>query len=628
MSSDADRLLARRLAERVAAARGHFAQVFDQIARQRSDGDYIDFKLAALGAANDEDAFASAFAEALRRGWGVELVTRAVEARVIAPDALGLIASRLVAGDAARAVFRPEGFNADMMQWLEAATFTAGLLRGLRRVCEVRAGRARGTGFLVGPQTVLTNWHVVRELMNPTDGTARTDSARQLSCRFDVLDGRSGTEFPAFEHWLVEWSPMALADLDVASDPPYASMAALRPHAVDFAVLRLHGAPGRMRGWYALADAGAVPSRAHEPLFVLQHPSQFAQRIGVTDRVSGDASGVVRHQAPTADGSSGGLCLDGEGRLVALHRGRVSDAGGAFLHNLAIAASAIAPLAPRSDSVEPACDTIWRLARGPHPVIGRDRTNQLLHAMLQPKPQKPILIVRGPEMCGKSFTTQIIEERLGFLAPWLASFAAAELPADARAFAVQILERAGINEATRQTLPTAGDGASTDIAWIRDYLFPAFSVLVADAARVRAESSGRLLWLVIDQLDKSKLLSTGSRQFLDTLYQQIATVPELRIVLLGLDGGLPAGDPLVAADEDLPSPARLTAAELERYLACLLTDSGIFPERGELHRLAGLVLHSVSGDGSANRDLLVRLSAYLMGPLRRAESEWKTGWAP
>lgn len=622
MNASADTILAVSLAEKVSGTRALFAQVFDQVARRRGDEDYIDFKLAALGHAQVVGAYAAAFALALQRGWCVELVTHAVEAQVLAPEALQLVAPRFTPQDAAAAAFQPEGLHPRMMPWLNAATFTAGLLRGLRRVCEVRAGGARGSGFLVGPQTVLTNWHVVQALMDPVSGKARPDSAAELVCRFDFLDSGRSDDYVAVKDWLVDWSPMPLDELDVTRAGQYADMTAHRPHQLDFAVLRLDGAPGRARGWYALKEAAVVPLGAHEFLFVLQHPSQFAQCIGVTDEITLADNGEVRHMAPTTAGSSGGLCLDKSGNLIALHRGKFSQADGTLKHNLAVAAREIAAVAPHSDSVDAATDTVWRLSRGTHPVLGREQTSRQLGQMLGPQAAKPILIVRGPDLCGKSFTSQIIEDRLGFIAPWLVNFAAGELPLGAREFAAQILERAGVAVAKRQTLPSSDDGASTDIAWVRDHLFPAFRTLVGEAAAGRDPAHGRLLWLVIDQLNKSSLPATGSRQFLDTLYQQIRTTPEIRVVLLGLDGALPAGDPAAAAEEDLPNPALLEAAALERYLACLLTDCKISPDRSEIARLARLVLHSVRADSGANGDLLVRLSQFLTGPLRRAAGDW------
>ncbi len=621
MSDDA--ILAGALADQVSAARGHFAQVFDQVALRNGEDDYLDFKLVALGIASDRDAYITAFTEALHRGWWKELVTSAIEAQVLNPSALQHVAPRLVPHDAASAVFRPQGFDAAMMPWLNAADFTQGLLCGLRRVCEVRAGAGGlGSGFLVGPQTVLTSWHVVQGLMDPVTGRARDGSARELRCRFDRHDGTPSEEFSAADNWLLDWSPLMLGTPGISVAGHYADMTKHRPHALDFAVVRLRGAPGRTRGWYALKNAAVVPVASKDPFFVLQHPAQFALRIGLTDNVTLAPDNVeVRHKAPTGPGSSGGLCLDRAGRLVALHRGEFRGADN-LLYNIAVAAQAIAPLARQSESVDAASDIIWRLQRGSHPVIGRDYTHKLLDPMLRSQAPKPILIVRGPDLCGKSFTIRIIEELLGPV-PWLAIFSAPELPADARQFAEQILEQAGVAVAKRRILPVPGDGESTDIAWIRDHLFPAFRALLSEAALARGQNNGQLLWLLIDQLNKSTLPAKGPRQFLDTLYEKIRETPDLRIVLLGLDGGLPAGDPANAAEEDLLDPAQLQVTEIERYLACLLIDCEVFTAtKEEIGRMANLVLHSARASSIASQ-VLPGLSAYLMGPLHKVAGEWR-----
>lgn len=631
--SEADIALVHKLAESVDAARERFAQVFDQFALSRSGEDFIDFKLAALGLADPSQAYAAAFAAALERNWIVGLVTLAVEARLLAPSTLRLVAPRFTPQDATEAAaFQPEGLNEDMMPWVEMGTFTVGLLRGQRRVCEVLAGVAHGTGFLVGPQTVLTNWHVVQGLMNAADGKIEPGSGQRLKCRFDFLDGSSKSDdFVAVEDWLLQWSPMRLDELDTALTGTYADMTKHKPHSLDFAILRLQGAPGYARGWYALKEAAAVPKGKHEPLFVVQHPSQYAQRIGVTDKVTLAADGAeVQHQAPTAQGSSGGLCLDKDGKLVALHRGKRSRPDGSLESNLAVAAAAIAAIdataaeAQRSDSVDPEYDIVWRLARSKHPVLGRKQTNRLLRRMLDPQTATPILIVRGPDLCGKSFTSRLVEERLGPIAPWLVGIAAAELPPDARDLALMILSRAGVAAAKRNALPKVDENATTDIAWIRDELFPSFRTLVSEAAQARDAAHGQLLWLVIDQLNKSSLPATGSRQFLDTLYQQIRTTPEIRVVLLGLDGGLPAGDPASAIEEILPDPTTMDATGLKDYIACLLTACKITPTSSEIGRLAQLVLHSVRVGGNPYGDQLVRLSQYLSGPLQRAADEWES----
>ena len=75
------------------------------------------------------------------------------------------------------------------------------------------------------------------------------------------------------------------------------------------------------RGWFGREDMGASP-RPSEPLFILQHPGGRSMKLAFdTDAVVGEnANGTrLRYRTNTEPGSSGAPCLDGRGRLVALH---------------------------------------------------------------------------------------------------------------------------------------------------------------------------------------------------------------------------------------------------------------------------------------------------------------------
>src|SRR6185436_2795420 len=76
---------------------------------------------------------------------------------------------------------RPHLAKLDVRVWLER------LKQIERRVCRVELeANALGTAFLVGPDTVLTNWHVVEQVRN--DG-----KLGNLGCRFDYLVLPDGT---------------------------------------------------------------------------------------------------------------------------------------------------------------------------------------------------------------------------------------------------------------------------------------------------------------------------------------------------------------------------------------------------------------------------------------------------
>lgn len=100
-------------------------------------------------------------------------------------------------------------------------------------VCRIeRNGLGLGTGFLVGPDAVLTNWHVVNKAV--ANGTLA-----EIICRFDyarlVAGGNNaGVVVPLHADGCVDHSPFAPAeDTKTPEDPPPT------PDQLDYALLRL-----------------------------------------------------------------------------------------------------------------------------------------------------------------------------------------------------------------------------------------------------------------------------------------------------------------------------------------------------------------------------------------------------
>lgn len=203
-------------------------------------------------------------------------------------------------------------------------------------VCRVDMASSTGapsfcTGFLVGPDLLLTAYHAVRELLEGGLTPA------QLSFRFDLLatDAQeivapgqayalaTGPEaqqrFGAERPWLVA----ADADLD------YALLRLAHPAGQD--VPRGLRA-GRPRGWLRLAEQAHLASGA--PLGViffrngLQLTATHANQalIGLND-----ARQRLRHRLETAPGASGAPILDIQQRplVVGIQRGRLRDNTGA-----------------------------------------------------------------------------------------------------------------------------------------------------------------------------------------------------------------------------------------------------------------------------------------------------------
>jgi len=178
----------------------------------------------------------------------------------------------------------------------DVGTWRERLGRVERCVCRVDAGDGQGvgTGFLIGPDLVLTNCHVA---------DAFRSAPAAAGVRFDAAGaGENGPPknggFTALApEWLVDSSPT---------------------DELDYAVLRLAGTPGRERGWLRpRAGHHFVPG---EPLFILQHPRAQSMKLAV-----GSVTGVsvetdrVTYSVNTEPGSSGSPCFTAGWELVALH---------------------------------------------------------------------------------------------------------------------------------------------------------------------------------------------------------------------------------------------------------------------------------------------------------------------
>jgi hypothetical protein len=197
------------------------------------------------------------------------------------------------------------------------------------RVCRVEiGGNAAGTGFLVGPDAVLTNYHVLEDILKGTS------AAEKVTCRFDykvLADGSrvEGTSVGLHAtDWKLDFSPYSAAEQTHTPDTPPPS-----PQELDYTLVRLArrfgeervnpkgGTEAPKRGWLALGTAAPafVPRM---PLMIAQHPDGKPLKLAVdTESVIGlNPTGTrVRYATNTEAGSSGSPVFDLEWNLVALH---------------------------------------------------------------------------------------------------------------------------------------------------------------------------------------------------------------------------------------------------------------------------------------------------------------------
>ncbi|MEZ5716237.1 MAG: serine protease [Paracoccaceae bacterium] len=623
---------AAEVARHFTAGRPALGQVYGEIAR-RSAGRLRDFKIVALGLNDTGAAFAAALLETARAGVHRTFLTElaalgfldleaAVEALRADQPGSDAIDALLWPQDATGLVTLPQGWNADVAASVDMTQLLRAMNLAARRVCLVQAGLSQGTGFLIGPQTVLTNWHVVAALIDPATGRPRPGSDRQIRCVFESLAGAQGRDYPALDDWLVEFSPLAAGPATpTAPGAGLPDMTALRPHALDFCALRLAGSPGRERGWYDLAEIGRL-DRPTDLFFVFQHPMANPQRLAIAKGVTLDPAdpAFLRHMAWSDEGSSGGLCLDHRFQPLALHHAAVTDPQGAFLFNRAVRLAEIDIAAPDLGAPDPTRDRISVLADGSRAVLGRAATQDLAQDMMR-SPARPILYVRGQPRSGKSFTTRLIQDCTPHDRRRIVQISASEMPTEPRDLASLILTRAGAAPAAIAALPNPDTPNGTDNAWIRSALLPALRLGLTELLRADPQNP-MVLWLILDELDIVPIPQTGARELLDALYADAEAMRTLRVVLIGLDATLAGVDQATTRVEYLDHPDQVAAEALESCLGALMTQKRLAPAPDELKRHADLVtsmanlLQTMGTDGNRLERLSNVLSKVWLAAIR------------
>lgn len=153
-------------------------------------------------------------------------------------------------------------------------------------------GEQYGTAFRIGPDLLLTNWHVLHR---------RSDGAPAVR-----VDAEFGFEDDARRGLL---TPRAVR---------CATAAVAQDQADDWAVVRTLDPLDE--AWHAVGLADLPEPVVAEPAFIIQHPMGQRKRVGfVRNEVSYVDDRVVHYLTDTDVGSSGSPVLDAGGRLIALH---------------------------------------------------------------------------------------------------------------------------------------------------------------------------------------------------------------------------------------------------------------------------------------------------------------------
>lgn len=206
------------------------------------------------------------------------------------------------------------GINAKFFNVREWA-FRLSLLERQTCLIETKDGEPLATGFLVGPDLVMTVSHAIilpgtNEPLSPDKLVARFDFGRTNT--FVKLDKGRIVKL-ADKDWLLGYAP-APKTIDDKS--------------VDTAVIRLSEAIGddqeSPRGWVQLAPRRIVLERG-DGLAIIGHPEGGPLKMSMnTQSVIGydHETGHLMYRTDTLPGSSGAPCFDLDWNFVAMHQGR------------------------------------------------------------------------------------------------------------------------------------------------------------------------------------------------------------------------------------------------------------------------------------------------------------------
>lgn len=198
------------------------------------------------------------------------------------------------------------------------------------QVCWVDIPGGGGTGFLVGPDLVLTNHHVIKRL---TDGRASPDDVK---CLFDyrkAIEDTSLTRKKVTEVKLKtgDWLKDSLPASEFDWTP---SLGDASENELDYGLIQLAETVGELpvggdtadmvaadqpRGWID-TNVTPPPLTAGNQIFLLQHPKGEPLQLSIGEVTKFNGNGTrLRYNANSKDGSSGSPCFNADLQLVALH---------------------------------------------------------------------------------------------------------------------------------------------------------------------------------------------------------------------------------------------------------------------------------------------------------------------
>ncbi len=273
-----------------------------------------------------------------RRDQESNLIQAAIEARPASAVLLRLASEKQAAAAPDDAhlqnLIRKSNSLLDLSLWLERA--------GALQVCVCRIEIATqggdmiyGTGFLIGPDRLMTNWHVFRSVIAAEDKDSSYVGARasasDVICRFDYKVLGNGTKsrgatYTLAPDWRVALSRNSPKNREPELDELDCAVVKLAQPAGSLPVGDAQGKriKGDPRGFITLPSVNEERHQftPHTPLFMIQHPDAEPIKLALeTDSITfiNDNRTRVDYVTNSKPGSSGSPCFDQNWNLIALH---------------------------------------------------------------------------------------------------------------------------------------------------------------------------------------------------------------------------------------------------------------------------------------------------------------------
>lgn len=471
--------------------------------------------------------------------------------------------------------------------WMTADKLLPALTRLQRKVCRVRIlddvnrlkSVSQGTGLLVGPAAVLTNYHVVEAAINNRSKLrdVRVEFHRSMSLHRDENVRGEIYRLADIDEAILD-SSLNHDDGNMDSNEAWWMVEEKRSSwmtsiagKLDYAILRLSETPGAWRGFCDLQEILSNPpaSERSQEAWVFHHPLDADSTVISKGGVAFQQAGADRifHGASTAKGSSGGLIMNEDAKPIGLHYGSLQLTGDDepdFPHNIAnlgVDLHGIAKSVQANGKINLVKQTPnFQLSRSclsdGKPVFGRNLLFRDITALFEG--DADLLVIDSSNVPdrwkkpGKSFSVEILRSLFSDDGNIFIVMSAEAIPARAVELARHIVRQIAPELNSIERL----DEDTTTAAMIERYVN-------AIELTLQQRASNSTVWMVIDDLDKFALPDTDVRDLLSELYRRSNQLSSLKIVLIGLSerqsiGGFPESVRFsVISERDVTERAKL-----------------------------------------------------------------------